>query len=78
MLNAMKGLRPISQAEELAAALKQAQAPVTFVRVEGGGHGISGAEAQDRMYKFHDKYLRGQALTVSEDPIVAPPEKGKN
>lgn len=67
-------LVPISQAETLAAALEKARVPVTFVRLEGGGHSIIGAEANNRVFAFFDKYLRGRSVTVSSETIIAPPE----
>ncbi len=70
-------LVPIAQAEALAAALEKAHAPVTFVRLEGGGHSIIGAEANNRVYTFLDKYLRGRDVTVSIATIVAPAKPKK-
>ena len=67
-------LVPVTQAEALAAALEKARVPVTFVRYEGGGHSIIGAEVNNRVYAFFDKYLRGSDVTVSSEAIVAPPE----
>jgi len=69
---------PITQAEELVAALEKVHVPVTFVRIDGGGHGIAGDEVKQRVYTFLDKYLRGQDVTVSSETIIAPAgAKGK-
>ncbi|HEX3871560.1 MAG TPA: alpha/beta hydrolase [Pirellulales bacterium] len=63
-------LVPMAQAETLAEALKQAGVPVTFVVMEGGGHGIRGPEITARVHSFFEKNLRGQSVDVSADPIV--------
>jgi dipeptidyl aminopeptidase/acylaminoacyl peptidase len=60
----------MAQAETLAEALKQAGVPVTFVVMEGGGHGIRGPEITARVHSFFEKNLRGQSVDVSADPIV--------
>ena len=57
--------------------MEKAQAPVTFMRLEGGGHSIIGAEANNRVYTFLDKYLRGRDVTVSSATIVAPADPKK-
>lgn len=62
---------PISQAEVLYERLKQAGVDVTFVKIEGGGHGIGGAEIQNRVQAFFDKHLRGVDVEVSAEPIQA-------
>lgn len=62
---------PISQAEVLYQRLKQAGVDVTFVKIEGGGHGIGGAEIQNRVQAFFDKHLRGVDVEVSAEPIQA-------
>lgn len=64
---------PLAQAEELFAALKKAGADATFVKIEGGGHGIGGPEVQGRVRDFFEKQLRGQNVEVSDKPIQAPP-----
>jgi len=60
---------PISQSEAFAAALKKAGVDVTFVRIEGGGHGIRSSEARQRVVRFFEKHLRGQDVEVSGEPI---------
>lgn len=68
---------PLAQAESLFAALKKAGADATFVRIEGGGHGIGGDEVHARVKAFFEKHLRGQDVQVSDAPIQAPPPKAK-
>jgi acetyl esterase/lipase len=62
---------PLSQAERLYQALKHANQQVTFIKVEGGGHGIGGLEVHARVRAFFDRWLRGQNVEVSERPIQA-------
>ncbi len=62
---------PISQAEVLYERLKQAGVDVTFVKIEGGGHGIGGPEVQKRVQAFFDRHLRGVDVAVSGEPIQA-------
>jgi acetyl esterase/lipase len=67
---------PLEQAELLQAALKKAGAEAILVEVEGGGHGIRGPEVSKRVRAFFAKYLRGEKVTVSAEPIKAgPPPK---
>jgi len=61
----------IEQAELLHAALKKAGAPSTFVKIEGGGHGIGGPEVMERVRAFFDRHLRGKDVEVSDKPIEA-------
>ena len=63
---------PFAQAETLHAALKKAGVDSTFVRIEGGGHGIGGPEVMQRVRAFFDKYLRGREVEVSDKPIPSP------
>jgi len=60
---------PIDQAERLHKALKEAGADSTFVRIEGGGHGIGGREVGERVTAFFDKHLLGKDVEVSDKPI---------
>jgi dipeptidyl aminopeptidase/acylaminoacyl peptidase len=68
---------PFAQGEALAAALVKAGAKnVTFVRVEGGGHGLGGREINQRRQNFFEKHLRGQLVEVPATPIqVEAPKK---
>src|SRR5262245_19821445 len=50
---------PIAQAETLYNALKKAGVDATFIKMEGGGHGIGGAEIGRRLAAFFDKQLLG-------------------
>ena len=60
---------PFSQAERFVEALKKAKVDVTFIRMEGGGHGVFGPEINARVLTFFDKHLRGQSASVSAEPI---------
>jgi len=60
---------PIEQAELFHEKLKASDVDVTFVRIEGGGHGIGGAEVSKRVVSFFDKHLRGEDVEVSAEPI---------
>lgn len=62
----------VSQAETFYAALKQAGADVTLVKITNGGHGMGGQPVADRARAFFDKHLRGQAVEVSDEPIGPP------
>lgn len=62
---------PISQAELFHDKLKKAQVDVTFVKIEGGGHGIGGPEVMNRVRAFFEKHLRDQDVEVSSAPIQA-------
>jgi acetyl esterase/lipase len=66
---------PLAQAEVLYAALKKAGVDATFVKMEGGGHGIGGPEIQKRVHAFFEKHLRGRNVEVSDTPIPVPPPK---
>lgn len=67
------GTVPLEQAEIPYAALKKAGVDATFVKIEGGGHGIGGPEVLNRVRAFFEKQLRGQDVEVSDKPIPAPP-----
>ena len=60
---------PIRQAEILHEALTKAGVDTTFVRIEGGGHGIGGREVAERVGAFFEKHLRGADAEVSGEPI---------
>jgi acetyl esterase/lipase len=63
-------LVPFAQSENLAARLREAGVDVTFVPVEGGGHGGFGnPEVARRIRTFLDRHLRG----VEGGPIPATP-----
>jgi dipeptidyl aminopeptidase/acylaminoacyl peptidase len=66
---------PFAQGEAMAAALEKAGAKVTFVRVEGGGHGLGGREINQRRRNFFERHLRGQDADVPATPIQAEPPK---
>jgi acetyl esterase/lipase len=67
-------LVPLAQAETLTTALKKAGVPVTFIRMEGGGHSIRGPEITARVHAFLDKTLRAQDVEVSAEPVVVAAE----
>jgi len=51
---------PLRQAEILREALTKAGVSATFMKIEGGGHGIGGPEVMQRVTEFLDKHLRAQ------------------
>ena len=61
---------PIKQAELFEAALRKAGVDVTYIRMEGGGHGIGGPEITDRVGQFFSKHLLGKEIVVSAEPIT--------
>ena len=70
------GTVPISQAELFHEKLNKAGVDVTFIKIEGGGHGIGGNEITDRVTAFFEKHLRDQDVKISDEPIAfQPPEK---
>ncbi len=59
-----------NQSERFVEALKKAGVDVTFVPVMGAGHGnFRSPEVPQRVRLFFDKHLRGQDVTISEEPI---------
>jgi acetyl esterase/lipase len=60
---------PLTQAERLYDAAKKAGVDTTFVKIDGGGHGIGGAEIDRRVRAFFDKHLLGKEVTVSAETI---------
>jgi len=60
---------PIEQAELFQKKLKENGVDVTFVRIEGGGHGFGGPEVASRVASFFGKHLRGEDVEVSAEPI---------
>ena len=65
-------LVPIEQAEVLHAALGKAGVECTLLKMDGGGHGIGGAQVGRRVTMFFDKHLRGEDVEVSSEPIPVP------
>jgi acetyl esterase/lipase len=69
-------LVPIAQAETLYDAARKAGVEATFIKMDGGGHGIGGPEIARRVTAFFDKQLLGKKADVSVEPIkVEPPKK---
>jgi acetyl esterase/lipase len=62
---------PFAQSESLAEALTKAGASVTFVRVEGVGHGLPGREISERHRNFFERHLRQQSVEIPATPIRA-------
>jgi acetyl esterase/lipase len=62
---------PFNQGERFHKAQKEAGINSTFIKIEGGGHGIGGAEVEARVRTFFDKHLLGKEVTVSAEPIKA-------
>ena len=67
----------IRQAELLYTKTKEAGINVTFVKIEGGGHGFGGEEVNARVKAFLEKHLLGKEVTVSGESIKAPPAAEK-
>jgi acetyl esterase/lipase len=66
---------PFAQSETLAEALKAAGVDVTFVRMEGAGHGLPGRELSERRRNFFERHLRGQTVEIPDTPIQVEPAK---
>jgi acetyl esterase/lipase len=64
------GTVPFSQAELFYDKLKAAGVDVTFIKMEGGGHGIGGPEITARVKNFFDKHLRDKDVKISDEPIA--------
>jgi acetyl esterase/lipase len=62
---------PIAQAELFHVKLNKAGVDVTFVKIQGGGHGISGKEVINRVNLFFAKHLRDEDVEVSGASIKA-------
>lgn len=61
---------PFNQSERLAAGLGKAGIDVTFIRVQGGGHGgFRSPELLRRVGLFFDKHLRGKNVRISGEPV---------
>ena len=67
---------PPEQADLLYAALKQAGADVTFIKIQGGTHSVppsGGPQLLQRVCAFFARHLRGQDVPVSDEPIPSQP-----
>lgn len=65
-------LVPYSQSTRLDEACEKAGVECLLLTIPGGGHGgFRNPEVHVRTKQFLDKYLRGQAATISEEPIPA-------
>jgi acetyl esterase/lipase len=62
---------PFDQSLTFLAALKSAGVPATLIRFENGGHIGGGPQFHERRRVFFDRYLRGQQVEVSAEPIVS-------
>jgi acetyl esterase/lipase len=60
---------PFDQSLTFLAALQKAGVPATFIRFENGGHIGGGPPFHERRLVFFEKYLRGQKVEVSAEPI---------
>jgi acetyl esterase/lipase len=67
---------PFAQSESLAEALTKAGGAVTFVPVEGAGHGLPGREISDRRRNFFELHLRQQSVEIPGTPIRAETPNG--
>ncbi|HZL87839.1 MAG TPA: alpha/beta hydrolase [Pirellulaceae bacterium] len=66
---------PFAQGEKFYEKLKAAGVDATFVKMDGGGHGIGGPEITARAKAFFDKHLLGKTVEVSGEAIRV--EEGK-
>ncbi|MBM3852459.1 MAG: hypothetical protein FJ399_04815 [Verrucomicrobia bacterium] len=65
------GVVPFSQAEALVAALKRAGASVTFMPIEGAGHGVfveHAATTKPAMEEFFDRHLKRGSARANSAP----------
>jgi acetyl esterase/lipase len=60
---------PYQQAEKLHAALAEARVGSTLVKVVDGGHGFGQPEVRERVRAFVARYLLGEDVAVSDEPI---------
>jgi acetyl esterase/lipase len=60
---------PFPQGERFYERLKEAGVDATFVKIDGGGHGIGGQEITARAKAFFDKHLLGKEVEVSAEAI---------
>lgn len=63
---------PYDQAVRLDAALRQAGVPSYFVTVKGAGHGDFPKGVNERLQAFFARYLLGQQVDISTQPITKP------
>lgn len=71
-------LVPFSQSELLHAAFRKAGVDSVLVAVEGGKHGnFGGNEVAKRLRQFFDKHLRGQEISISNQPIKLVADQAK-
>jgi acetyl esterase/lipase len=63
---------PYDQAVRLDAALRKAGVLSYFVTIKGGGHGDFGTAADDRLKAFFDRYLSGEDVEISTEPLNKP------
>lgn len=64
---------PFPQGERFYQKLKAAGVNATFIKMEGGSHGIGGPEITTRTKSFFDKHLLGKEVEVSAEPIQVEP-----
>ncbi len=57
------------QGERFYEKLKEAGVDATFIKLDGGGHGIGGQEITARAKAFFDKHLLGKEIEVSAEAI---------
>ena len=61
---------PYNQSVRLQELLKRADVDVTFITIEGGGHGgFASSALNDRVRAFFDKHLRGGTAQVEGGSI---------
>jgi acetyl esterase/lipase len=64
---------PFRQGVTFYEKLKAAGVDATFVKMDGGSHGIGGPEITARAKAFFDKHLHGKEVEVSGEPIQVEP-----
>ena len=66
---------PFPQGETFYEKLKAAGVDATFVKLDGGSHGIGGPEITARAKAFFDRHLLGKKVEVSAEPIKVEAEQ---
>ena len=62
-------LVPFAQAEELDAALRKSGVETHLIAMQGAGHGFSNADLNERIRRFFNLHLKGEAAEISSAPI---------
>ncbi len=62
-------LVPFAQAEELDATLRKSGVETHLIAMEGAGHGFANADLNERIRRFLNLHLKGEAGEISSAPI---------